>query len=139
MMQCNVGCVCDETSGVGLGLSGRRDGFGTEHGTSHNSIPPSRLHLEAWEGWSMPVPQHLVLRNKRRCGGGADQDSDMPSTAELMAAIAAANDTLATLVQQQAHVKEREEQEAKEQEEQEVKDAAVGFTVIDNCWCPVVP
>ena len=41
----------------------------------------------------------------------------MPSTAELMAAIAAANDTLATLVQQQA--------QAKEQEEQEVKDTTI--------------
>ena len=45
----------------------------------------------------------------------------MPSAAELTAAIAAANDALATLVQQQA--------EAKVQEEQEAKDAAVGSLV----------
>ena len=47
----------------------------------------------------------------------------MPSAcaAELTAAIAVANDNLAALVQQQANVKEREEQEA--------KDAAVGSVV----------
>ena len=61
----------------------------------------------------MPVPRHLVLRNKRWHRGGADQDSDMPSVAELAAAIAVANETLVTLVQQQAQAKEREEQEAK--------------------------
>ena len=66
----------------------------------------------------MPVPQRLVPRNKRWRGGGADQDSDMSSTAELIAAIAAANDSLVDLIRQQA--------QAKEQEEQEVKDAAVG-------------
>ena len=104
--QHDAGHVRNEMSGVSLGLSGRRDGFGTEHGMSHNSIPPSRLHLEAWEGWSVPVPWHLVLRNKRRRGGGADQDSDMPSTAELMAAIVVANDSLADLVWQQAQPKE---------------------------------
>ena len=54
----------------------------------------------------MPVPQCLVPRNKRRCRGGADQDSDMPSAAELAAAIAVANETLVTLVQQQAQAKE---------------------------------
>ena len=37
MTQHNVGCIRDEMSGIGLGLSRRRDGFGTEHGTSHNS------------------------------------------------------------------------------------------------------
>ena len=36
MMRRDTGCVSDETSGVGLGLSGRRDGFGTEPGMSHN-------------------------------------------------------------------------------------------------------
>ena len=62
----------------------------------------------------MPVPRHLVLGNKRRRGGGADQDRDMPSTAELVAAIAVANDSLADLIWQQAQAKEREEQEAKD-------------------------
>ena len=42
----------------------------------------------------------------------------MPSTAELVAAIAAANNSLADLIWQQA--------QAKEQEEQEAKDAAIG-------------
>ena len=41
----------------------------------------------------------------------------MPSVAELAVGIAAANDSLAALVQQQAEVKEREEQE--------VRDAAI--------------
>ena len=104
-----MGHIHNETSGVSPGLSGHRDRFGTEHGTSHNSIPPSRLHLEAWEGWSVPIPRRLVPRNKRRHGGGADQDSDMPSTAEHVAAIAAANDSLADLIRQQAQVKEQEE------------------------------
>ena len=45
-------------------------------------------------------------------------EGDMPSAVELVAAIAAANDSLADLIWQQAQVKEREEQEA--------KDAAVG-------------
>ena len=117
-MRHEEGRVHDEKLGVGLGLSGHRDRFGTEHGMSHNSIPPSRPCLEGWEGWSVPVPQCLVPRNKRQCGGGADQDSDMPSTAELTAAIAAANDSLADLIRQQAQAKEREEQEA--------KDATVG-------------
>ena len=66
----------------------------------------------------MPVPQRLVPRNKRQCGGGAVQASDMTSMAELAAAIAVANENLVTLVQQQAQAKEREEQE--------VKDAAIG-------------
>ena len=67
----------------------------------------------------MPILQHLVPRNKRWHGGGADQDSDMPSTVELAAAIVAANDSLVDLIQQQA--------QAKEQEEQELKDAtAIG-------------
>ena len=42
VMRCDVGCVGNETSGVGLGLSGRRDGFGTEPGTSHNSSRESQ-------------------------------------------------------------------------------------------------
>ena len=69
----------------------------------------------------MPVPRRLVPRNKRRRRGGADQDSDMPSTVELIAAIAVANDSMADLVWQQA--------QAKEWEEQEVKEAAVGSLV----------
>ena len=63
----------------------------------------------------MPVPRRLVLgNNKRWRGGRADQDSDMPSAAELMAAIAVANDSLVDLIWQQAQAKEREEQEAKD-------------------------
>ena len=42
----------------------------------------------------------------------------MPSTAELAAAIVAANDSLVDLIREQAQAKEREEQEA--------KDAAIG-------------
>ena len=85
-------------SGAGPGLSGHRDRFGTKPGTSHNSIPPSRPRLEAWEGWSMPIPWHLVPGNKRWHGGGANQDSNMPSTVELAAAIAVANNSLADLI-----------------------------------------
>ena len=66
----------------------------------------------------MPIPRHLVPGNKRQRRGKANQDSDMPSAAELMAAIAVANDSLVDLIWQQAKVKEREEQEA--------RDAAVG-------------
>ena len=62
----------------------------------------------------MPVPRHLVPRNKRQNGRGADQDSDMPSTVELMAAIAVANDSLVDLIRQQAQAKKQEEQEAKD-------------------------
>ena len=105
MMRDNAERIRNEMSGIGPGPSGRRDGVGTGHGTSHNSIPPSRPRLEAWEGWSVPVPRRLVPRNKRQ-RGGADQDSDMPSTAELAAAIAAANNSLADLIRQQAQVKE---------------------------------
>ena len=65
----------------------------------------------------MPIPRRLVLGNKRRRGGGANQDSDMPSAAELAAAIAAANDSLADLIRQQAEAKERE---------QEARDTAIG-------------
>ena len=91
---------------------------------SHNSIPPSRPRLEAWEGWSVPVPRHLVPRNKRWHGEKADQDRDMPSVAELAAAIATANANLVTLVQQQAEATEREAKEAKEAKD--ARDAAVG-------------
>ena len=35
-MRHDAGCVCDETLGIDPGLGGHRDGFGTEHGTSHN-------------------------------------------------------------------------------------------------------
>ena len=49
---------------VGLGLGGLRDGSRTEGRTSHNSIPPSRPYLEAWEGWSVPIPQRLALKIK---------------------------------------------------------------------------
>ena len=101
-----MGCVHDETSGIGLGLSGHRDGFRIGHGMSHNSFPPSRLCLEAWEGWSVPVPWRLVPGIKRWCGGRANQDSNMPSAAELAAAIAAANDSLVDLIRQQAKAKE---------------------------------
>ena len=69
----------------------------------------------------MPVPRCLVPRNKRRHGEEADQDSDMPSAADLAAAIATANANLATLVQQQAEATEREAKEAKD-----ARDAAVG-------------
>ena len=72
----------------------------------------------------MPIPRRLVPRNKRRHGEKADQDRDMPSTAELAAAIATANANLATLVQQQAKAMEREAQEAKEAKD--ARDAAVG-------------
>ena len=84
----------------------------------------------------MPVPWRLVPRNKRRHGEEADQDSDMPSTAELAAAIVTANANLATLVQQQAEATEREAKEAKEAKEvmeakdvkdtKDARDAAVG-------------
>ena len=78
---------------VGAGM-----GSGPDVETSHNSIPPSRPHLEAWEGWSVPVPRHLVLRNKRQHGEKADHNRDMPSAAELAAAIVMANANLVTLV-----------------------------------------
>ena len=91
---------------------------------SHNSIPPSRPCLKAWEGRSVPVPRRLVLRNKRQRGEEADQDSDMPSTAELAAAIAMANANLATLVQQQAEAMEREVKDAKDAKD--ARDAAIG-------------
>ena len=84
----------------------------------------------------MPVPQHLVLRNKRWHGEKADQDRDMPSVAELAAAIATANANLETLVQQQAEATEREAQEAKDAKDvkdakdakdaKDVRDAAIG-------------
>ena len=35
--QRDMGRIGDEMSGVGPGLSGRRDRFGTEPGTSHNT------------------------------------------------------------------------------------------------------
>ena len=37
MMRRDAGCIHNEMSGVGPGLSGHRDGFRTEHGTSHNT------------------------------------------------------------------------------------------------------
>ena len=75
----------------------------------------------------MPIPRRLVPRIKRQHGEKADQDRDMPSVAELAAAIAMANANLATLVQQQAEATEREAQEAKEAKEvKEARDAAVG-------------
>ena len=70
MMWHDVWCICDETSVVGLGLGGLRDRSRTERRTSHNSIPPSRLHLEAWEGWSIPIPRHLALEIKSGVGEG---------------------------------------------------------------------
>ena len=39
VMRHDVSHVCDETSGVGPGLGGCRDGFGTERRTSHNNWP----------------------------------------------------------------------------------------------------
>ena len=36
MTQRDMERVRDETSGIGPGSSGRRDGVGTGHGTSHN-------------------------------------------------------------------------------------------------------
>ena len=79
----------------------------------------------------MPIPWHLVPRNKRWHGEKADQDRDMLSAAELAAelaaAIATANANLVTLVQQQAEATEREAQEAKEAKEaKDARDAAVG-------------
>ena len=78
----------------------------------------------------MPVPRHLVPRNKRWHGEEADQDRDMPSAAELAAAIATANANLVTLVQEQAEATEREAQEAKEAKEtkdaKDARDATVG-------------
>ena len=78
----------------------------------------------------MPVPQCLVPRNKRRHGEEADQDSDMPSAAELAAAIVTANANLATLVQQQAEATEREAKEVKDMKDakdaKDARDAAVG-------------
>ena len=51
----------------------------------------------------------------------------MPSVVELAAAIAAANADLATLVQQQAEVMEREANEAKDTKDtKDVKDATIG-------------
>ena len=78
----------------------------------------------------MPVPWRLVPRNKRQHGEEADQDSDMPSAAELAATIVMANANLATLVQQQAEATEREAKEAKEVKDAKdakvARDAAVG-------------
>ena len=70
MMRHDAWCGHDETSVVGPGLGGLRDGSRTEGWISHNSIPPSRPCLEAWEGWSMPVPQHLASKIKGGTGEG---------------------------------------------------------------------
>ena len=67
----------------------------------------------------MPIPQCLALKIKG--SAGVVQDSTMPSTAELTAAVVTVNTNLVILVQQQAEVKE--------QEEQEEKEAAVGSLV----------
>ena len=78
----------------------------------------------------MPIPRRLVLRNKMQHGEKADQDRDMPSAAELAAAIVTANANLATLVQQQAEATEREAQEAKDAKDvkdaKDTRDTAVG-------------
>ena len=37
VMQRDAGCIHDEMSGVGPGLSRRRDGFRTKPGASHNT------------------------------------------------------------------------------------------------------
>ena len=70
MTQRDAWHVCNEMSVVGPGLGGLRDESVTKGGTSHNSIPPSRPHLEAWEGWSVPVPWHLALKIKGGAGEG---------------------------------------------------------------------
>ena len=57
--------VRDETSGIGPGSSGRRDGVGTGRGTSHNSLPfsPSQL-LSALVNWIVAddqvIPFHAI-------------------------------------------------------------------------------
>ena len=107
-------CVRDETSGIGPGSSRRRDGVGTRRGTSHNSIPPLKATPQGLGGLVHACPLAPCLENKRQHRGGVGQDSTMLSAAELAAAMAAANDNLVTLVQQQAEVKDQEEQEAKE-------------------------
>ena len=38
VMRHDVGRIRDGMSGVGLGLGGRRDGFGTKRRMSHNSL-----------------------------------------------------------------------------------------------------
>ena len=64
-MQHDVGRVRDETSGVSLGLSRCRDGFGTEPGMSHNIAPVSVYkwpHLSvALTGWAMLAHMHVLL------------------------------------------------------------------------------
>ena len=45
VMRCDAGRVGDETLGVGLGLSRRRDGFGTEPGMSHNRFSKACVNL----------------------------------------------------------------------------------------------
>ena len=67
---------------------------------SHNSIPPSRLCLEACGGLVCAHPLVSSFRNKRWHGGGVGQVSTMPSTVELVAAVAVVNANLVALVQQ---------------------------------------
>ena len=69
----------------------------------------------------MPIPWHLAPKIKGDTEVGQVRIVPMPSAAELAVAIAAANNSLAALVQQQAEAKEREEQEA--------RDTAVGSVV----------
>ena len=86
MTQHNAWRICNETLVVSLGLGGLRDGSGSEGGMSHNSIPPSRPHLKAWEGWSVPVPWRLASEIKGSAGEGqarivqclAQQNSQQP-------------------------------------------------------------
>ena len=70
MMRHGTCHVRDEVLGVSPGLGRLRDRSRTKGGMNHNSIPPSRPHLKAWEGWSVPVPWHLALKIKGGVGEG---------------------------------------------------------------------
>ena len=68
VMQRNMWHIHNETSVVSPGLGGLRDRSGPKGSMSHNSSPPSRPCLKAWEGWSMPVPWHLASKIKGDMG-----------------------------------------------------------------------
>ena len=114
VMWCDTCHIHNEMPVVSPGLGGHKDGSGTEGGMSHNSIPPLKATPQGLGGLVCAHPSMPSSENKRQCGGGAGQDSTMPSIAELTAAVVVANDNLADLVQQQAKAKDWEEREARE-------------------------
>ena len=74
-----MGHVRNETSGAGPGLGRHRDGFRTEHGMSHNTVPTeSGKDFLVGNNMGAGIPHRIGVRDVQGMGAGQCLGSHLP-------------------------------------------------------------